>query len=1158
MPGSISRVSFTKQDDAYLVLYLAKYTADGKRRHGNDVYKELVANRKGMWRWSERHTWQSWREHYVRDTERFDRYIAKKQSLSGSSQPSASQNSIKDGRHRHAFTEEDDTHLVKYIAKHGDPGGGGRMGNNLYKYLVGNPLKWPWAPRHPWESWRERYKNHRDKFDQLINRHHKKYGVGPFSSPTKAERGNAVKEEEEEDDDRLLRIRRGRAPAPVEDESAEASARDNSKRKMKRRREDGGEHAIRGGKRRRVDNEEAGQADEHIQVEAPAEAGNGAAPRVQDDSGKEINRGKHNRDEEAEEADAELVEQVVAPEAGAEAEREDDEEDNDAEHRRVLAPPPSDDYNGEIFDRPDDGAAVGVDAPQWKTIPSDPEDELGSDAENDEEVDELPNEPYDGVDHVEDQQPLASAADEANEANDADLAYHNQSAPAPSAPRIEDSMLNGRLYPDVPSPPHSVQAEPLIPGTFPGESTPVAQARPSRAASGLPDAARPSLPHEVSHGIAQAPSSPDGVPERTPVRSAASSQRTIQRPTKARPAPPPESVLEESATPRPPTAPGEESRARSSGEPGPSATVFAMSTPRLRKKVRVPAILQPDFFTSLSTTPSEASRRARSPVERRRMREPPRLDEGAYNKAFTDSVGRRRVSLHGRVYGVEEQDLDDLPQEEEQDISWPPKRDRKGKGKEREKPMFMEKTVRTTMTVKQEVPNSQPLFAQPNGSRFRAAGDSDGHHPFSQVSAASQEMISPRRYMLKRRMAEQQKHHPFSQVNIPVTSTASAASISAALDAFLNAEVSTAPHQPDVAPTVALLSDDDLRYLDEVLNNNAELLEQELEEPYVPERGSRISSAAASAGSRPTERLDSSPGGNAPSGSMSPAGSVVQEPSTSLDVRPHRADEVAEVTQEEQEMQPAARLRKQLHRRRYTLPANLGNHSNLHLQAGDSRDDSVPQAFQPFSSNMEWLARNPLVRDMYQQGTCPPFSLEDMCGITAVVLQSLSKAYGFTEDVVLEKWTSAGSLSIAERWLAEMRQGAEQVSVALEDSMVLEEDDPSERRQSGLHAHPAVIRLRRSSRRARPSHSKNSSVLQITPLPNEAEYQPHPDSRAGQYVRLTRAARREDVHANENHSTVGSFAFRVPRRRSTNGEKDDRDVEKLLDGERDDMEIDSP
>ncbi|GJJ09500.1 hypothetical protein Clacol_003723 [Clathrus columnatus] len=73
------------------------------------------------------------------------------------------------GSKRTEFTSQDDNNLARYIAtKLPYPNMRGRTGNNLYKDLCGKTELYPWATRHPWQSWRERYRNNIDRFNNLI------------------------------------------------------------------------------------------------------------------------------------------------------------------------------------------------------------------------------------------------------------------------------------------------------------------------------------------------------------------------------------------------------------------------------------------------------------------------------------------------------------------------------------------------------------------------------------------------------------------------------------------------------------------------------------------------------------------------------------------------------------------------------------------------------------------------------------------------------------------------------------------------------------------------------------------------------------------------------------------------------------------------------
>ncbi|KAF8529674.1 hypothetical protein BU17DRAFT_8045, partial [Hysterangium stoloniferum] len=76
------------------------------------------------------------------------------------------------GSRRTDFTVEDDQYLAGYIAARlPDQTMRGRTGNKLYQDLCSKLDLYPWAQRHPWQSWRERYKNNVPRFRKLINAH---------------------------------------------------------------------------------------------------------------------------------------------------------------------------------------------------------------------------------------------------------------------------------------------------------------------------------------------------------------------------------------------------------------------------------------------------------------------------------------------------------------------------------------------------------------------------------------------------------------------------------------------------------------------------------------------------------------------------------------------------------------------------------------------------------------------------------------------------------------------------------------------------------------------------------------------------------------------------------------------------------------------------
>ncbi|KAG1837876.1 hypothetical protein C8R48DRAFT_743080 [Suillus tomentosus] len=78
---------------------------------------------------------------------------------------------------RAAFTSDEDTLLMKYIATY-NPTKQNRSGNVLYKRLVENvDNKWNWSRTHTWLSWQTRYRNNMEEFDRRILRYQKKKGM---------------------------------------------------------------------------------------------------------------------------------------------------------------------------------------------------------------------------------------------------------------------------------------------------------------------------------------------------------------------------------------------------------------------------------------------------------------------------------------------------------------------------------------------------------------------------------------------------------------------------------------------------------------------------------------------------------------------------------------------------------------------------------------------------------------------------------------------------------------------------------------------------------------------------------------------------------------------------------------------------------------------
>ncbi|KAI9570798.1 hypothetical protein HD554DRAFT_313134 [Boletus coccyginus] len=79
MPRTAVRVEFSKKHDDFLVKYLAVYCPSKEGRSGNKIFQCLAANEDGLWPWSAHHTWQSWRERYVKHSDHLDARILKYQ-----------------------------------------------------------------------------------------------------------------------------------------------------------------------------------------------------------------------------------------------------------------------------------------------------------------------------------------------------------------------------------------------------------------------------------------------------------------------------------------------------------------------------------------------------------------------------------------------------------------------------------------------------------------------------------------------------------------------------------------------------------------------------------------------------------------------------------------------------------------------------------------------------------------------------------------------------------------------------------------------------------------------------------------------------------------------------------------------------------------------
>jgi len=101
---------------------------------------------------------------WVRDclnNQKYEHHLPEQKTMAGA----------KPGSQRVEYTQEDDMNLVQYVGKRiPNAGKGGRIGNNLYIELCQRIDEYPWAARHPWQSWRNRYRSRQLIFDEGIKK----------------------------------------------------------------------------------------------------------------------------------------------------------------------------------------------------------------------------------------------------------------------------------------------------------------------------------------------------------------------------------------------------------------------------------------------------------------------------------------------------------------------------------------------------------------------------------------------------------------------------------------------------------------------------------------------------------------------------------------------------------------------------------------------------------------------------------------------------------------------------------------------------------------------------------------------------------------------------------------------------------------------------
>ncbi|KAI0761488.1 hypothetical protein BD413DRAFT_242669 [Trametes elegans] len=703
------RTEYTPEDEDLLAQYIAKYNPLPKGRQGNLLYQKLCENAERKWPWADRHPWQSWREHYIRNCERLDKRIAfyvKQASPNFSIPPPSSPPSPRrDPALRVPFTEEDDDRIVEYLATRGHEDDG-LLGQRVWKDLVAEEHRFPWVARHTWQSWRERYKKHVDYFNWAIRRYlaGDDFNEPAVPRPRTVDR-HRVKKPQKKSQTMLRRaqthsskpVARARPPSQAPQAGSPRPAKLPEKRKRKSVQE--GSVDERPVKKKRFD-------------------------RVSDEDDR---RGTVNQDDDQpNESSPEPAQTLVAAEEppavvqvkdapdntdsadGLEEDGDDDEDGSDEESgNERMSPPGSEDYSGEIF---------ASQIPVAEDVDGDkPTDESGTDSDvSVKELDELLGDEY---------QPEQQ---ELNMDVDVQDPLFVVSQGGALVDRGRESQVADRD--DVSAPPPESQAQ----GQGPARSSPLSV---------------------VDDGsVHQAATCPE--PHDPPARRHVSRIRDIEAPI---------------ATPE--LSPTQEAVERHH-EPGP--------VPRRHAK-RIKKSREEDFFGTPSADLPTDNEEPSSPTaevearhahthahkhdrsqdlerEKPKVRQLPRLVQGAFNKAFSDARGHSRISPQGRPRRHSGVDLDNEGEEEEEeddtvqpaDIAlneehaselpqWPPPRRkssvkskvpaaappvstpspaRSSKGKERERTVTTEEilSIRTVRTVERRVGRPPKTTSYPNAA----------------------------------------------------------------------------------------------------------------------------------------------------------------------------------------------------------------------------------------------------------------------------------------------------------------------------------------------------------------------------------------------------------------------------------------------------------
>ncbi|KZT11186.1 uncharacterized protein LAESUDRAFT_746997 [Laetiporus sulphureus 93-53] len=1166
----LSRVEFSEEDDLRIVQFLAKYTPDGRDRSGNAIWLSLRNNPR-KWPWCERHSWQSWRNRYCKNRDRFD-VLVRKWLKRYDVEPGILPPTTSDVRTRIQFSAQDDNFLEQYLAKY-SISSQGRLGNKLYTTLVANEKqKWPWAKRHPASAWRERYKNNREHFDELIaDRQKDNPPVENLQTPARVPRKRVrrrVQEEEEEDEADGQEEQapaehprttekvdeQGQAVNMVIQEDDEREEREESeqesgpsdkkgKGKEKRKRSNGSATAIAmepERKRRRVE----GPADDaHEEVTEPTPTPNDPVFRPQKEhehAPGPLQRAKVLPANQQAAASAQATSWVGG---GNRAERE----------TQLTNPPPSDDYQGDIFAKRNEEDVEDVE---------DVEDE-------EEEVDQLdsasPSPKPDGGEQkmdvdVDMELPRSNVKDDGSEARQA----HHLATPLPFGADVDQDLTpNGRLYPKVPSPPGPVGGDSSLPDGYPrpAMSTPVRQGHWLNFS--VVSQVLPSLlwSQKAPAKTAQGPTPPTSHTE-TPLATPTAATKRVPVHTNgadkhAQSAIPDGNHEKSTDMPAETILPSASMAVQPNSEAGPSTAI----APASRIHMPRPSLIEheSEFFQSDTPSPSSKPNKENSPMRMKRRKAPVQLEQGAFNSAFTNNKGRRRLDGLGRrprVSGVEADMEEEMEENDEglvDDIEWPPRRRKdKGKGKQREAGTF----GALSEAVK---PETDARDVQPSASTSNAPATM--HHPFSQFSQPEEASHVMQQFRPR-------QHHPFSQATQPVAgpshipptsfidegeaiSVSTLSRIQIAKDPRIQAIVRKSTHllQSDTVNVGQGMSHDRLEPTPSTIGT------VRTEEPVVrpvlvpfrlPELEKARTERRFSAGEAPKNSQADELRNIRPEQRQIVAKSNGKQPlidghHPGLVNRRHTMGppvDVFEITAEEAIEVPHLDVRRiSMKRDRRSMPSLLPERM-LERNVDDFEVTNRSRQIRTRSSTNH-LATNVPSNE-------PPDQLSDAdeslmlslaekelrrLGMESAI-QTMSDNHGFNPNVVRAVFDRTGSLRKTDNVLRRMREAADRVADIMIDDADSEEDASTSRRSRQRRPsfqgkeHEAPLRS---------SHMRNSSILQHERMDldgNDEELEtvcsPPKQSRAGQFARLVREGREEEAFFREASGILGTTPLQRP------------------------------